>query len=110
MKIHKNDKVKILTGKDKGKTGKVIQAFCKDDKNKVVVEGVNLLKKNIKPSGEGQKGQIIELPAPLNVSNIKLICPKCDKAVRVNYKILKSNDEKTEFRKVRICNKCKEVI
>jgi large subunit ribosomal protein L24 len=110
MKIHKNDKVKILTGKDKGKTGKVIQIFSKDDKGKVVVEGVNLLKKNIKPRGEGQSGQIIELAAPLNISNVKLICPKCNKEVRVNYKTLEPKDEKERKQKVRVCGKCKEVI
>lgn len=110
MKIHKNDKVKILTGKDKGKTGKVIQVFCKGDNDKVVVEGVNLLKKNIKPRGEGQKGQIVELSAPLNASNVKLICPKCSKEVRAGYKVLEPKDEKDKRQKVRICNKCKEVI
>ncbi len=110
MKIHKNDKVKILTGKDKGKTGKVIQVFYKGDKDYVVVENVNLLKKNIKPRGEGQKGQIIELSAPVNSSNVKLVCPKCSKEARVGYKILESKDEKEQRQKVRICNKCKEVI
>lgn len=110
MKIHKNDKVKILTGKDKGKIGKVIQVFCKTGNEKVVVESANLLKKNIKPRGEGQKGQIIELSAPLNASNVKLICPKCNKEVRVGHKILEPKDEKEKSQKVRICNKCKEVI
>lgn len=110
MKIHKNDKVKILTGKDKGKTGKVIQVFCKSGNEKVVVEGINLLKKNIKPRGEGQKGQIIELSVPLNVSNVKLICPKCSKAARVSYKILNPKDDREKRQKVRICNKCKEII
>jgi large subunit ribosomal protein L24 len=108
MKIHTNDKVKILTGKDKSKTGKVIQVFKKE--GKVVVEGVNLLKKNIKPRGEGQKGQIIEMSTPVQVSNVKLICPKCNKETRVNYKILEAKDEKKKKNKVRICNKCKEVI
>lgn len=110
MKIHKNDKVKILSGKDKGKTGKVIQVFCKGDKNRVVVDGINLLKKNIKSRGEGQKGQIVELSAPLDASNVKLICPKCNKETRVNSKILEPKDEKEKNQKVRICNKCKEVI
>lgn len=108
MKIKKNDKVKILSGKDKGKTGKVIQVFTKE--NKVVVEGANLMKKNIRPRGEGQKGQIIELSAPINASNVKLICPKCNKEVRVNYKTLAKQDEKERCQKVRVCNKCKEVL
>jgi len=108
MKIHTNDKVKILTGKDKGKKGKIIQVFTKE--NKVVVEGVNLLKKNIKPKQQGEKGQIIELPAPLSISNIKLICPKCSNETRVNYKVLNTDDNKEKKNKVRICNKCKESI
>jgi len=101
MKIKANDKVKILSGKDKGKTGKVIQAFPKDEK--VVVEAVNIMKKHMRPRRQGDKGQVIELAAPLHVSKVKLICPKCSAETRVGHKIEAGN-------KKRKCQKCNEVI
>ena len=101
MKIKINDKVKISSGKDAGKTGKVIQAFPKDEK--VVVEGVNIMKKNLKSKKQGEKGQVIELAGPLHVSKVALICPKCSLETRVGYKI-EGKDKK------RVCRKCKEVI
>lgn len=87
MKIKTGDNVKVLTGKDRGKTGKVLQVIS--DKNRVrtlvVVEGVNKLKKHIRAT-RGNKGQIIELPAPLDVSNVMLIDPASGKPTRVGYK------------------------
>ena len=71
MKIKKNDNVMVICGKDKGKTAKVLQAF--PDKNKVLVEGVNMLKKRQRPSRSNQKGQTVEKPMPLDVSNVMLI-------------------------------------
>lgn len=101
MKIHKNDQVLIISGKDKGRKGKVIEALPKEDK--VVVEGINLEKKHMKPKRSGEKGQIVEMPSPLDVSNVKLICLKCGKAARVGYK--------TEGKKkYRVCKKCKQEI
>ena len=70
MNIKKGDTVKILTGDDKGKTGKVLKAFPAD--NKVLVEGINTIKRHQKPTREGQKGQIVEKPMPMNVSNVAL--------------------------------------
>jgi len=102
MKIKKGDKIKVLSGKDKGKTGKVLQVFS--DKGKISVEGVNLLFKNMRPKKQGEKGQKIQFPAPLMVSNTVLVCPKCGKETRVGYKILENKN------KVRICKKCKENI
>lgn len=89
MKIKTGDKVKVLIGKDNGKTGKVIQVFDNDKKGQVyvVVENVNILKKNMRPRKEGEKGQIIELPAPINISNVMLIDPKSNKPTRVGYKV-----------------------
>jgi len=101
MKIKSNDKVKILTGKDKGKSGKIIQVFS--DKGKVVVENVNIMKKHIRSQKQGEKGQILELSAPIDVSNVALICPKCNKDTRVGYKI-EGKDKK------RVCKKCNEII
>lgn len=71
MKIKKNDKVKVITGKDKGKTGTVVKSFPKE--NKVVVSGVNVLKKHQRPQKGGQKGQLIEKTMPINVSNVKKV-------------------------------------
>lgn len=107
MKIKKGDKVKIISGKDNGKTGKVLQIF--PSKNKVSIEGRNLLIKHMRPRREGEKGQRIEFPAPMDLSNVILVCPKCSKPSRVgyNYIEIKEND-KTKKKKIRICKKCKQ--
>jgi len=101
MKIKTNDKVKVISGKDAGKTGKVIQVFPKEEK--VVVEGVNIMKKSLKSGKKGEKGQKVELAAPMHVSKVALICPKCNLETRVGYKV-EAKDKK------RVCRKCKEVI
>ncbi len=101
MKIKTGDKVEVILGKDRGKTGKVIQVFKKEEK--IVVEGLNKIKKHVKASKGGEKGQIIELSGPMNVSNILIICPKCEKKTRIGLKIDGS-------KKSRVCKKCKEVI
>jgi len=88
MKIKAGDNVKVLSGKDRGKTGKVVQVLT-NNKNKqhyVVVEGVNMLKKHIR-AGRGQKGQIIELPAPMHMSNVMLVEGSTNKATRVGFKV-----------------------
>ncbi|MFH1643110.1 MAG: 50S ribosomal protein L24 [Patescibacteria group bacterium] len=101
MKIKKNDTVLIISGKYSKKTGKVLRVFPKEEK--VLVEGINLKKKHQKPKRSGDKGEIITIPAPMQVSNVKLICPKCAKAVRVGYR--------TEGgKKYRICKKCDKAI
>lgn len=101
MKIKTGDKVKIIAGKDKGKTGKVLQVF--PTKKLISIEGRNLLIKHLRPQREGEKGQRIEFPAPMQVSNTILICPQCGKETRVGYKL---NNKKKD----RICKKCKQVI
>ncbi len=102
MNIKTGDKVKVIAGKDKGKTGKVVQVLPKLDR--VVVEGANILVKHMRPRKQGEKGQKIQLPAPLNVSNVAFICPKCNKQSRIGNKILENG------KKVRVCKKCKETI
>jgi len=97
MKIKKDDKVLIISGKDRNKSGKVMYAFPKE--KQVIVEGFNLRKKHVRPKKQGETGQIIEFPAPISVSNVKLICPKCSKATRVGVK-------KEGKAKKRICKKC----
>jgi len=106
MNIKKGDKVKIIAGKDKGKTGKVLQVF--PEKNRVSVEGLNLLIKHMRPRRQGEQGQRIEFPAPLNASNLMVICPKCGKASRIGKKITELADKKKK--KYRECKKCKQTI
>jgi len=109
MKIKANDKVKIIAGKDKGKTGKVLQIFPVE--KRASVEGLNLLIKHLRPQKQGEKGQRIEFPAPLNISNLVLICPKCGKATRVGYETVEVGEgEKKTKKKNRVCKKCTKVI
>ncbi len=97
MKIKKNDQVLIISGNDKGKKGKILKSF--PAAKKIVVEGVALIKRHLKPKKSGQKGQIANLPRPIDSSNVKLICSKCGKATRVGYEII-------DNKKYRICKKC----
>lgn len=109
MKIKKGDKVKILTGKDKGKTGKVLQVFT--SRRRASIEGLNLLIKHVRPRREGEKGQRIEFPAPINISNLTIICSKCGKPTRVGYQYKEIGPEgKKKRKKVRMCKKCKKQI
>lgn len=101
MRLHKNDTVLIISGKDKGKKAKVLKTFPKE--NKILVEGVNLMKKHQKPRKGGEKGQIIHLPGPLSASAAQLVCPKCGRGSRVGYKI-------TGEKKYRVCKKCHQEI
>jgi large subunit ribosomal protein L24 len=101
MKIKNNDTVLIISGKDRGKKAKVIKVL--PEENRVVVEGANIRKKHTRPRKQGEKGQIVEIAAPFNVSNVKLICPKCKKPTRIGYKVAEKN-------KFRICKKCKQEI
>jgi len=88
MKIKTGDKVKVLSGKDKGKTGKVIQVLHNKDTRQdfVVIEDVNILKKHIRARRQGEKGQVIKLPAPIQISNVMLLDPKSGKTTRVGFK------------------------
>jgi len=101
MKIRKNDTALIISGKDRGRKAKVITVFPK--KRMVSIEGINLRKKHVKPKKSGEKGQIVEVPGPLDISNVKIICPKCGKATRIGYK-------KEGKKKYRICKKCGQEI
>ena len=101
MRIKKNDLIKMLAGKDSGKTGKVLRVF--PDEKKIIVDGLNLLKKHSKPRKEGEKGQRIEMPRKIDISNAMLVCPKCAKTARVAYKI-------EGKKKIRVCKKCQAEI
>jgi large subunit ribosomal protein L24 len=97
-----NDQVEVITGKDKGRVGKIIRIYVKSDK--ALVERINMIKRHTKARAAGQEGQIVEKEAPIHVSNLKLVCPKCTNTVRVASKTL---DDGT---KVRICKKCSESV
>ena len=101
MKIKKGDTIVMTKGKDRGKKAKIIQARPKD--SKVVIDGLNLVKKHTRPKKQGEKGQVIVIPRAVPVSNVKLVCPKCSQLTRVGYSII-------EGRKSRACKKCKSLI
>lgn len=100
-KIKKGDNVKMLNGKDKGKTGKVTKILAKE--NRAVVEGLNVVKRAMRARQQGKTGQIIERERPVSISSIALVCKSCGKPTRIGYKV----DGKS---RVRICKKCKNEV
>ena len=102
MKIRKEDTVLVVAGKDNGKKGKVRQIKPKD--KTLIIEGVNIVKRHMKPRGQARQAGIIEREAPIQISNVMLICPKCSKPVRVQSRILEDGKH------VRVCGKCDEVV
>ena len=101
MKIKKGDTVKILTGKDRAKTGKVIKVYPKEEK--VTVEGLTIYKKHVRPKRQGEKGEVVQVVRPIHFSNVALFCVNCGKAVRVGFR-------QEEKQKVRYCKNCKGLI
>jgi len=97
MKIKKGDTVQVLSGNDKGKTGEVLEVMPKD--SKVIVKGVNVRKKHVKPRRQGEEGGIIAVECAVESSKLNVVCPKCNKPTRIGYSV---KDDK----KVRICKKC----
>ena len=101
--VRKNDNVLVTTGKDRGKKGRVLKVL--PAKNRVVVEGVNIIKRHTKPNPQRQiKGGVVEREAPVHASNVQVVCPECGKATRVGRRVL------GDGRKVRICRKCEGVV
>jgi large subunit ribosomal protein L24 len=101
--IRKNDNVVVTTGKDRGKRGRVLKVV--PEKNRLVIEGVNFIKRHTKPNPQrGIKGGLVEREASLHASNVQLVCPECGKPTRLGRKIL------GDGRKVRICRKCEGVV
>lgn len=100
-RLKKGDTVKVLSGKDKGKTGKILKTI--PDKSRIVVERVNIVKKHKRPDQQS-RGGIVEKEGPLHVSKVALFCKKCNTGIRVRNKVLEDG------KKVRICSKCNEVI
>ena len=97
MRVKKGDTVKVLSGKDKGKTGEVLEILPKT--NKIIVKGINIIKKHTKPRRQGEEGGILSMEGAIHVAKVNVVCPKCGKATKVGYSV-----EKEE--KVRVCKKC----
>lgn len=110
MRIKTGDKVMVITGKDKGKVGTVLRAFPK--KERVIVEGVNIVKKHAKPSQDNPQGGIISQEAPIHVSNVMIIDPKTNEPTRVGYKMVrvKGKDGTEKVKKVRVSKKSGEIL
>jgi len=102
LKLRKDDRVFIISGKDKGKNGKVLSINTAD--GRILVEGINFIKKNMRRTQENQQGGIIQKESPLSISNVMLLCKHCNRPARVGFKKLQDNS------KVRFCKKCNEVI
>ena len=102
MKIRRNDTVVIIAGKDKGKRGKVRQSL--PDESRVVVEGVNMVKRHMRPRGTAKQAGIIEREASIQVSNVMLLCPKCDKPTRGGIRFVEDGS------RVRVCRRCGEML
>ena len=100
--IRKGDSVKILAGKDRGKTGKVLKVF--PSKKRAVVEGINFIKKHVRRRREDQQGGILQMESPISLSNIAILCKGCNKPTRVGFSKL------ADGTKSRFCKKCKEMI
>ena len=102
MEIRKNDSVMVIAGRERGKTGKVLRVL--PDKDRVIVERVNLVKRHSKPKGPQQPGGIVEKEAAIHASNIMIMCDKCNAPVRVGRKVL------ADGKKIRICRRCSEAL
>jgi len=102
VEIRKNDSVMVIAGKERGKTGKVLRIL--KDKDAVVVERLNIVKRHTKPRGPQQTGGIVEKEAAIHASNVMIMCDKCNAPARIGHKIL------TDGKKIRICRNCKEAV
>ena len=102
LRIKKNDTVQVLCGKDKGKTGKVLRVF--PEKERVIIEGVNFVKRHTKPGPKNQQGGIVSRESSLHISNVSLFCTRCQKGVRFGVRLLEDGS------KVKICRKCGEAF
>jgi len=100
--IKKNDSILVISGKEKGKRGRVLSVYPLKDS--LLIEKINMIKKHMKPSRKYAQGGIIEKEAPIHMSNVMLICPKCNKPTRI------SNTSLQGGKKVRVCKKCREVM
>ena len=108
MHVKKGDEVLVIAGKNKDQRGKIRESI--PEENRVVIEGINIIKRHTKARGQGRPGGIIEREAPLHVSNVMLICPNCKRASRTGHRFLDETDHKGRPRKVRFCKACDAVV
>ena len=102
MNIRKNDSVMVVTGRERGKTGKVLRVI--PEKNRALIERMNLVKRHTRPRGAQRPGGIMEKEASIHISNLMVMCDKCNAPVRIGHKVLADGE------KVRICRRCGEAI
>lgn len=100
MKVRKNDSVKVIAGKDRGKAGKVLKIFFKE--KKALVEGINFVKKHSRKTQTNPQGGVVQKEAPIDISNLAVICTRCNKPTRIGFAIL------TDGTKARYCKRCQE--
>jgi len=101
MRLKKGDMIKVVAGREEGKTGKILKVIA--DKERVVVEKLNFVKRHQKPDAKG-KGGIVEKESPMHVSNVMMLCNKCEAGIRVAHRVLEDG------KKVRVCSKCHEIL
>jgi len=101
IKLKKEDTVKVISGKDKGKTGRILRV--QHDTGKVIVQDINIVKKAVRPKRQNEKGGIIDLEAPIDASKVMIVCKKCGKTTRIGYRFDGED-------KVRFCKKCGELL
>jgi large subunit ribosomal protein L24 len=107
MNVHKNDTVLVVAGNALGKQGKVLKVF--PNRGRVIIEGVNIVKRHTRPSQKNPQGGIVQKEAPITASNVMVVCPKCSEATRIGHAHVK--DATTEKRKtMRVCRKCNEMF
>ena len=107
MKVHKDDQVVVTSGNDRGKKGRVLKVF--PESNKIIVEGINFIKRHTRPNQKQPQGGIITKEAPINVSNVMVICPKCSEMTKIGIKKI-TDDTKGKTHRVRYCKKCDEML
>jgi len=107
MRVRKNDQVLVVAGNDKGKKGKVLKVF--PEKSQVIIEGVHFIKKATRPSQKNAQGGLIEKEAPIHVSNVMVICPKCNTPARMGSKLV-LDEAKGRKSHVRVCKNCNEML
>jgi large subunit ribosomal protein L24 len=102
LHVKKNDLVMVIKGREKGKSGRVLKVL--PEKEKVIIEKINFIKRHSRPHGQQRRGGILEREAPLHVSKLMLLCEKCNKPVRIGHRVIEGE------KKVRICRKCEEIF
>lgn len=107
MHVKKEDQVLVLSGNYRGKKGKVLKVF--PSQNRAIVEGLNFIKRHTRPSSKNQQGGIIEKEGPIHISNLMVICPKCNQPTKIKHSTVK-DEARQKNNRVRVCKKCNEML